>query len=119
MRLEDLYKGLDPKDYYIGKVTQVYRSCSIVQIENINIMTDRTKFNSSFLPNTINNYVIVDSTEGIFLGEVFENKASRKNIFEMSVIADEKSNDYHELSIDTISLMAKDSDRFRDISAGL
>ena len=112
MRLEDLYKGLDPKDYYIGKVTQVYRSCSIVQIENINIMTDRTKFNSSFLPNTINNYVIVDSTEGIFLGEVFENKASRKNIFEMSVIADEKSNDYHELSIDTISLMAKDSDRF-------
>ena len=75
-------------------------------------MTDRTKFNSSFLPNTINNYVIVDSTEGIFLGEVFENKASRKNIFEMSVIADEKSNDYHELSIDTISLMAKDSDRF-------
>jgi len=112
MRLEDLYKGLDPQDYYIGKVTQVYRSCSIVQIENISIMTDRAKFNSSFLPNTINNYVIVDSTEGIFLGEVFENKASRKNIFEMSVIADEKSNDYHEISIDTISLMAKDSDRF-------
>lgn len=88
MTLEALYEGLDPQNYYIGKVTQVYRSCSIVQVENLNIMTDRLKFNSSFLPNTINNYVIVDSTEGLFLGEIFENKASRNNIFEMSVIAD-------------------------------
>ncbi len=112
MTLEQLYEGKNLQEYYIGKVTQVYRSCSIAQIDNISVMSDRSKFNKSFLPNTINNFVVVDSTVGVFLGEVFENKASRKNIFEMSSIADEKPNDYHEISIDTIAIMRPDSNKF-------
>lgn len=112
MTLEELYRGVNLQDYYIGKVTQVYRSCSIAQIDNLSLMSDRSKFNASFLPNTINNFVVIDSTVGVFLGEVFENKASRKNIFEMSSIADEKPNDYHEISIDTIAIMKPESDKF-------
>lgn len=112
MTLETLYQGVNLEDYYIGKVTQVYRSCSIAQIDNLSLLTDRSKLNSSFLPNTINNFVVVDSTVGLFLGEIFENKASRKNVFEMSSTADEKPNDYHEISIDTIALMTPESDKF-------
>ncbi|MBR1798127.1 MAG: DUF87 domain-containing protein [Clostridiales bacterium] len=112
MTLESLYEGLDLQEYYLGKVTQVYRSCSIAQIDNLALMTDRNKFSKSFRPNTINYFVLVDSFAGIFLGEVFENKASRKNIFEMSSFGDEAPNDYHEISIDTIALMAPDSDKF-------
>ncbi|MBR2524680.1 MAG: ATP-binding protein [Clostridiales bacterium] len=111
MTLESLYEGLNLQDYYIGKVTQVYRSCSIAQIDNLEIMTNRNKFNSSFLPNTINNFVIVDSTVGLFLGEIFENKASRKNILEMSS-GETNTSDYHEISIDTISLMTPESNKF-------
>ncbi|MCR5200064.1 MAG: DUF87 domain-containing protein [Saccharofermentans sp.] len=112
MTLEALYQGVNLEDYYIGKVTQVYRSCSIAQIDNLSLLTDRSKLNPSFLPNTINNFVVVDSTVGLFLGEIFENKASRKNVFEMSSTADEKPNDYHEISIDTIALMTPESDKF-------
>ena len=112
MTLETLYQGVNLEDYYIGKVTQVYRSCSIAQIDNLSLLTDRSKLNASFLPNTINNFVVVDSTVGLFLGEIFENKASRKNVFEMSSTADEKPNDYHEISIDTIALMTPESDKF-------
>ncbi|MBR4495447.1 MAG: ATP-binding protein [Clostridiales bacterium] len=112
MTLEQLYEGVNLQDYYLGKVTQVYRSCSIAQIDNLEIISDRSRFNKSFLPNSINNFVIVDSTLGLFLGEIFENKASRKSIFEMSSIADEKTNDYHEISIDTIALMTPESDKF-------
>ncbi len=112
MTLESLYEGVNLQDYYIGKVTQVYRSCSIAQIDNLELMSDRGKFNKSYRPNTINYFVIVDSTAGLFLGEVFENKASRKNIFEMSSTADEKPNDYHEISIDTIAMMTPDSNKF-------
>ena len=112
MTLETLYSGLDLNDYYLGQVTQVYRSCSIAQIDNLSLITDRSKFTSSFRANTINNFVVIDSTVGVFLGEVFENKASRKNIFEMSSTADEKPNDYHEISIDTIALMTPESDKF-------
>lgn len=112
MTLDTLYSGLNLNDYYLGQVTQVYRSCSIAQIDNLSLITDRSKFTSSFRANTINNFVVIDSTVGVFLGEVFENKASRKNIFEMSSTADEKPNDYHEISIDTIALMTPESDKF-------
>lgn len=112
MTFEELYAGLNLKDYYIGKVTQVYRSCSIAQIDNFSLMVDRSKFNRSFLPNTINYYVVVDSTEGVFLGELFENKASRKSIYEMLSFTSDNKNDYHEVSIDTIALMTPGTDRF-------
>ncbi len=112
MTLETLYEGLNLQDYYIGKVTQVYRGCSIAQVDNLELMADRSKLRNSFLPNTINYFVIIDSTPGLFLGEVFENKASRKNIYEMSSLADEPAADYHEISIDTIALMKPDGKKF-------
>ncbi len=112
MTLEELYEGVNLQDYYIGKVTQVYRSCSIAQIDNMSMMTDRSRFNQSFLPNTINDFVVIESTVGLFLGEVFENKASRKNILDMAAFGDGNNQDYHEISIDTIALMTPDSDRF-------
>ena len=111
MTLESLFEGVNLQDYYIGKVTQVYRSCSIAQIDNFSLMSDRSKFNTSFLPNTINYFVVIDSTVGVFLGEVFENKASRKNILELSKDG-ANTTDYHEISIDTIALMKPDSKKF-------
>ena len=112
MNIEALYAGKNPQDFYIGKVTQVYRSNCVAQVENFDLMSDRSRFNKSFLPNTINNFVIIDSVVGLFLGEIFENKASRKSIYEMKT-GDIKSNDYQEVCIDTISLMPTDSDKFQ------
>ncbi len=112
MTLESLYEGLNLQDYYIGKVTQVYRSNCTAQIDNIALMSDRSKFTSSFMPNTINYFVVIDSMAGVFLGEVFENKASRKSIFEVASV-DEKPNDYQEICIDTIALMTPESDKFQ------
>jgi hypothetical protein len=57
--------------------------------------------------------VVIESTLGLFLGEVFENKASRKNIFELTTMfEDEVPSDYHEIVIDTIALMKPESDKF-------
>lgn len=111
MTFETLYASVNPQDYYIGKVTQVYRSNCIAQVENLSLFWDRSRLNASFLPNTINNFVVVDSTIGVFLGEVFENKASRKNIFDMTGGSD-KPQDYHEICIDTIAVMAPEADKF-------
>ena len=110
MTLEQLYEGKNLQDYYIGQVTQVYRSCSIAQITNLDLMSDRSKFSKSFQPNTISYYVVVDSTEGVFLGEIFENKASRKNVFDMT--NSNHNNDYQEVSIDTIAVMTPEGQKF-------
>ena len=112
MRIEELFDGVNMQDYYLGKVTQVYRSNCIAQIDNLDVMSDRSRFGKSFLPNTINYFVLIDSVTGIFLGEVFENKASRKNIFELTTTFDEKPNDYHEICIDTIALMTPEGKKF-------
>ena len=112
MTIEELYKGHNVEDFYIGKVTQVYRSCCVAQVDNVQLMSNREKFSTSFLPNTINYFVIIQSTLGLFLGEVFENKASRKSIFEMSSTADEKSSDYQELNIDTLAIMRPEGTKF-------
>ena len=110
MTLEELYEGKNLGDFYLGKVTQIYRSNCIAQIDNVDLLTDRSKLSKSFLPNTINNFVVIESTLGVFLGEVFENKASRKNIYE-SGSAGSKS-DYHEICIDTIALLRPDRNKF-------
>ena len=113
MTLESLFEGVNIQDYYLGTITQVYRSNCIAQVDNPAVMSDRSKFGKEFLPNSINYFVVIDSTVGVFLGEVFENKASRKNIFEITTMfEDEIPNDYHEIVIDTIALMTPESDRF-------
>ncbi len=101
MTLESLYEGKNLQEYYIGKVTQVYRSNSIAQVDNPTLMSDRSKFNKSFLPNSINYFVVIDSTVGVFLGEVFENKTTHKG-----------GTDDHEICIDTIAIMTPDSEKF-------
>ena len=112
MTIEELYSGRNVEDFYIGKITQVYRSCCVAQVDNVQLMSNRERFSTSFLPNTINYFVIIKSTLGLFLGEVFENKASRKSIFEMSSTADEKNSDYQEINIDTIAIMRPDGTKF-------
>ena len=98
MTLEALYEGQNLQNFYIGEVTQVYRSCSVAKIDNTSLMSDRSKFDRSFRPNTINYFVIIESSAGLFLGEVFENKIS--------------GGDSHEICIDTIAIILPDADKF-------
>ncbi len=97
MTLEELYKGIKVEDYYLGKVTQVFRSNSIAKIENTSAIDDRKKLTAAFNPNTINYFVIVESVFGLFLGEVFENRVCEND---------------EEICIDTVAFMTKESKRF-------
>ena len=49
MTLEELYGGQNVEDYYIGKITQVYRSCCVAQVDNVQLMANREKFSNSFI----------------------------------------------------------------------
>ena len=59
MTIEELYSGRNVEDFYIGKITQVYRSCCVAQVDNVQLMSNRERFSTSFLPNTINYFVII------------------------------------------------------------
>ena len=111
MTLESFYEGKNLQDYYIGKVTQVFRSNCIAQVDNYAMFAERSKFNKSFLPNTINYFVVVESTAGVFLGEVFENKSANIEMYENQE-EDLKPGDTHTICIDTIAIMTPDSKKF-------
>ena len=76
MTIDSLYEKTDKNHFYIGRISQVYRENSVAQVENLSLLSQRKIFTESLTPNTINYLVVIDSVQGIFLGEVFQNKVA-------------------------------------------
>ena len=72
MTIDFLYKEIDRNNFYVGRVSQVYRDNCVVQVENLSLLMHRKIIEESLSPSTINYFVIIDSIEGIFLGEVYQ-----------------------------------------------
>lgn len=58
MTIDSLYNKLDKNNFYIGRISQVYRDNSIVQVENLSLLSHRKIMGESLIPNTIN-YLVV------------------------------------------------------------
>ena len=113
MTIDTLYKKMDKSNYFIGRVSQVYRDNSIVQVENLSVLSHRKLLSESLIPNTINYLVVIDSVRGIFLGEVFQNKIGFSDKIHDSINLGKTESVYPELNIDIIGIMTTDDRRFR------
>lgn len=74
MTIDSLYDEIDKSNYYIGRISQVYRDNSIAQVENLSLLSNRKIYGELLIPNTINYFVLIDSVRGLFLGQVFQTK---------------------------------------------
>lgn len=113
MTIDSLYNKMDKSNYYIGRVSQVYRDNSIVQVENLSVLSHRKLLDESLIPNTINYLVVIDSIRGIFLGEVFQNKVVSSEKLHDSINFGKTESIYPELNIDIIGIMTKDDKKFK------
>lgn len=113
MTIDSLYNKMDKSNYYIGRVSQVYRDNSIVQVENLSVLSHRKLLDESLIPNTINYLVVIDSVRGIFLGEVFQNKVVFSEKLHDSINFGKTESIYPELNIDIIGIMTKDDKKFK------
>ena len=68
MNINKLYEFSEKSNYYLGMISQVNRSFSMIQIENLSLFSYRKIKNDILAPNTINFYVIIDSINGLFFG---------------------------------------------------
>ena len=66
MTIDSLYCNMDKNNFYIGRISQVYRDNSIAQVENLSLLSQRKMLNEFLVPSTINYFVIIDSVQGIF-----------------------------------------------------
>lgn len=113
MTIDSLYNKLDKNNFYIGRISQVYRDNSIVQVENLSLLSHRKIMGESLIPNTINYLVVIDSVQGIFLGEVFQNKVSSSESLHDSINHGRPEIIFPEINIDIIGLMTHHDSKFK------
>ena len=78
-KIDSFYKVADKSNYYLGIISQINRSYSTIQIENISSFSYRKLRKEILSPNTINYYVLIDSNNGLFFGEIFQSKLSNSD----------------------------------------
>ena len=52
MTIDSLYDEIDKSNYYIGRISQVYRDNSIAQVENLSLLSNRKIYGELLIPNT-------------------------------------------------------------------
>lgn len=112
MGIDVCYDEIDKSNFYLGRVSQVYRENSIVQIENLSLLKHRKIRKESLIPSTINYLVVVDSVQGLFLGEVYQSKISNSANLHSSIYDGRTDMVYPEISIDIIGFRKHGDTRF-------
>ena len=67
-------KAEEKNNFYLGKVSSVYGSTFTFQTENMDLIKYRFNDESVFIPGTINYFVLVESDQGVFIGQVYKSE---------------------------------------------
>ena len=59
-KIDIFYKAADKSNYYLGMISQVNRSYSTIQIENLSLFSYMKLKKDILSPNTINYSVLID-----------------------------------------------------------
>lgn len=113
MVIDNFYNTIDKNNFYLGRISQVFRGNSVIQVENLSLLSHRKIKNESLIPNTINYFVLIDSTQGLFLGEVFQSKISNTVNMHDSINEGKPESVYPEICVDIIGLMKYGDSIFR------
>lgn len=112
MNIDSFYPDIDKNNFYLGMISQVYRSNVVLQVENLSLLNNRKIKQEILVPNTINFFVVIDSAHGLFLGEIFQSKVSGTDSLHKSKSDDKKEKVFPEISIDIVGLLEND-DKFK------
>lgn len=112
MVIDQFYTDIDKNNFYLGMVSQVYKDGFVVQIENLSWLRQRRINLELLIPNIINYYVVIDSIQGLFIGEVCQSKISNSKNTHYELNNETYENIFSELSIETIGLLAAEDSSF-------
>lgn len=112
MIIDNFYDEIDKSHFYLGMISQVYRESSVIQVENLSWLAHRKIKLETLIPNTINYYVIIDSVQGIFIGEIFQSKVSNSDSVHDSMNNGITENVYPEVSVEIICILRHGDKKF-------
>lgn len=113
MIIDNFYTDTDKSHFYLGMVSQVYRDTSIVQVENLSWLNHRKIKMEMLIPNTINYFVVIDTVQGLFIGETFQSKIPSSDSVHESLNNGISEKVYPEIGIDVIGLMRQNECSFK------
>ena len=102
MKIDSFYTVADKSNYYLGMISQVNRSYSTIQIENLSLFSYRKLKKDILSPNTINYYVLIDSNNGLFFGEIFQSKLPNSDSIHEMLTSGLQEKIFPEISIDIL-----------------
>lgn len=105
MNIDSFYPEIDKNNFYLGMISQVYRSNVVLQVENLSLFNNRKIKQEILVPNTINFFVVIDSAHGLFLGEIYQSKVSGTDSLHSSKSDEKKEKIFPEISIDIVGLL--------------
>lgn len=101
-KIDIFYEVADKSNYYLGMISQVNRSYSTIQIENLSLFSYRKLKKDILSPNTINYYVLIDSSNGLFFGEIFQSKVPNSDSVHEMLTNGQQEKIFPEISIDIL-----------------
>lgn len=113
MLIDDFYTDTDKSYFYLGLISQVYRDNSVAQIENLSWLKHRKIKTETLIPNTINYFVLIDSVQGLFIGELYQSKIANSNSVHDSIQNGKFEDVYPEIGIDVVGIMRSGDHYFR------
>ena len=108
MNLDRYYEDNDKENFYLGIISQVFKSNCRVQIENLSLLKSRKIRNEILVPNTINYLVAIEDVKGLFIGEVFQAKISDSISVSQSINRRQVDKIFPEIGINIIGYMKED-----------
>ena len=108
MNLDRYYEYSDKENFYLGIISQVFKSNCRVQIENLSLLKSRKIRNEILVPNTINYLVAIEDVKGLFIGEVFQAKISDSISVSQSINRRQVDKIFPEIGINIIGYMKED-----------
>lgn len=112
MTIDSMYSDIDKTNFYIGRISQVYRDSGVVQVENLSLFSHRRIMDESLIPSSINYLVAIDSVQGVFLGEVFQAKVPSSESIHDSIHSGKPEMVFPEIRMDVVGLMTHRSNKF-------
>ena len=104
-KIDSFYEVADKSNYYLGMISQVNRSYATIQIENLSLFSYRKLRTDILAPNTINYYVLIDSSNGLFFGEIFQSKVPNSDSVHEMMTNGLQDKIFPEINVDIIGFI--------------
>lgn len=103
-----LNDGVEEKNnFYLGKVSSVYGSTFTFQTENMDLIKYRFNDENVFIPGTINYFVLVESDQGVFIGQVYKSEIKNNGSVHSALLNEAVNDIYPQIYVKILGIYNK------------